>query len=269
MCPAARMPPSDLAVVGGGRSALGPQKAGCVRCGFGFGSALPCRALPPAGRAHARLMRAPLAARSAGAALSTRPTVALLRLVLLVLPSLPARLSLSLAARSAGAALSTRPTVALFGGSFCWCCPLYPTDCRSLWSLACGHRGSKADPLPLMGDYHSIILGNFGLMWACDCHPLLLTPALILLGVGVRLSPALTLVLCAPDRLLCPSISRRLYRPFLRHLLHSWLGTVAPLFRHSPAVAILYKSAYSIGFYSSPSCHLSSSSLGSSGGLHS
>ena len=23
-----------------------------------------------------------------------------------------------------------------------------------------------------MGDYHSIVLGNFGLMWACDCHPL-------------------------------------------------------------------------------------------------
>ena len=183
------MPPSVHAVVRGGRSAIGPQKAGCVRCGFGFGSALPCRALPPAGRAHARLMRAPLAARSAGAALSTRPTVALL------------------------------------GGSFCWCCPLYPPDCRSLWSLACGHRGATA----------------FGL----------------------------TLVLCAPDRLLYPSISRRLYRPFLRHLLRSWLGTVAPSLRHSPAVAILYKSAYSIGFYSSPCCHRSSSSLGSSGGLHS
>ena len=179
------MPPSDLAVVGGGRSASGPQKAGCVRCGFGFGSALPCRALPTAGRAHARLMRAPLAARSAGAALSTRPTVALL------------------------------------GGSFCWCCLLYPPDCRSLRSLACGHRGSKADPLPLMGDYHSVILGNFGLMWACDCHPLLLTPALFLLGVGVRLSPPLTLVLCAPDRLLYRPISRRLCRPVLRLFLHS------------------------------------------------
>jgi hypothetical protein len=44
---------------------------------------------------------------------------------------------------------------------------------------------------------------------------------------------------------------------------------VAPLFRHSPVLAILYKSAYSIGFYSSPCCHRSSSSLGSSGGLHS
>ena len=146
------MPPSDHAVVRGGRRA---GHAGSVSCGFGFGFVLPCRALPPAGRAHARLMRAPLAA------------------------------------RSAGAALSSRPTVVFFGGSFCWCCALYPPDCRVLWSLACGHRGSKADPLPLMGDRHSVILGDFGLMWACDCHPLLLTPALFLLGVsGFILRPA-------------------------------------------------------------------------------
>ena len=164
---------------------------------------------------------------------------------------------------------SRAPHACASRGSFSWCCALNPLDCHSLRSLACGHRGSKADPLPLMGDYHSVILGNFGLMWACDRHPLLLTPALFLLGVGVRLSPPLTLVLCAPDRLLYPSISRRLYRPFLRHLLRFWLGMVAPSLRHSPAIAILYKSAYSIGFYSSPSCHLSSSSLGSSGGLHS
>ena len=183
--------------------------------------------------------------------------------------SRPSRLSLSLAACSAGAALSTRPTVVFFGGSFCWCCSLYPTDCRSLRSLACGHRGSKADPLPLMGDHHSIILGDFGLIWACDCHPLLLTPAFILLGVGVRLSPALTLVLCAPDRLLYRPISRRLCRPVLRLLLRYWLGTVAPLSRHSPALTILCNTAYSIGFYSSSCPHLSSSSLGSSGGLHS
>ena len=97
--------------------------------------------------------------------------------VVLVLLSLPARLSCSLVARSAGAALSTLSTVALLGGSFCWCCPLDPLDRRSLLSLACGHRCATA----------------FGL----------------------------TLVLCAPDRLLYPAISRRLYRPFLRHLLRS------------------------------------------------
>ena len=179
------MPPSVHAVVGGGRSALGPQKAGCVRCGFGFGSALPCRALPPAGRAHARLMRAPLAA------------------------------------CSAGAALSTRSTVVFFGGSFCWCCSLNPLDCRVLGSLACGHRGSKADPLPLMGDHHSIILGYL-VCWCCSLNPLDCR-VLGSLACGHRGATAfgLTLVLCAPDRLLYPSISRRLYRPFLRHLLRS------------------------------------------------
>lgn len=124
------MPPSDLAVVGGGRRA---GHAGSVRCGFGFGSALPCRALPPAGRAHARLMRAPLAARSAGAArvlacarvggvgwslmgdtLNPLDCRSLRRLVLLVLCSHPPRLSRSWAAWSAGAALSSASTVALF-----------------------------------------------------------------------------------------------------------------------------------------------------------